>query len=230
MNISLCSLSTFQNTFCELRKGRWNKKIRFGNFFVNSKFFIFVGKCNYETFISRQLTAELLKLLKELNKYEGVVVVKWSACSPSTLTIRVGIPLKPTAYFDFGHATTNAGQHFYPTKLFRAKRGSRVVWPDGEVKSSQNVTQVNQIVAQPFLDIKWYFANSPKSHQSFLATWKAILLPRIFKNCPIWPHCLHFYCPRVHGPAARRSTGGGVGANNKVDACSSLCHKNSSRQ
>ena len=26
----------------------------------------------------------------------AVVVVKWSACSPSTLTIRVQIPLKPT--------------------------------------------------------------------------------------------------------------------------------------
>ena len=86
--------------------------------------------------------------------------------------------------FDFGHATTNAGQHFYPTKLFRAKRGSRVVWPDGEVKSSQNVTQVNQIVAQPFLDIKWYFANSPKSHQSFLATLVSNSVGKNFQKLP----------------------------------------------
>ena len=29
----------------------------------------------------------------------AVVVVKWSACSPSTSTIRVQIPLKPTPFF-----------------------------------------------------------------------------------------------------------------------------------
>ena len=37
-------------------------------------------------------------VIKHSQKKWGVVVVEWSACSPSTLTIRVRIRLKPTVF------------------------------------------------------------------------------------------------------------------------------------
>ena len=39
-----------------------------------------------------------LKQIDKLCESRAVVVVKWSACLPSTLTIRVRIPPKPTVF------------------------------------------------------------------------------------------------------------------------------------
>ena len=35
----------------------------------------------------------------DLPQLWAIVVVKWSACSPSTLAIQVQIPLKPTVFY-----------------------------------------------------------------------------------------------------------------------------------
>ena len=56
------------------------------------------GQRLYAISCGQKLAISKFKLLK-LSIKRAAVVVKWSACSPTSLTIRVWIPLKPTVLF-----------------------------------------------------------------------------------------------------------------------------------